>query len=151
MPSANFCNSRPSSAAVVASVDSVLCCCSDSVQCRIGVHTSDPEIDRMELVQTLLQNTSHSRHQAAKLCHIDVHAGHLCRFLQSRSVKSVAGGAFPQFDISPVQLCNCVGGGTCLLLCTQCTLCHCAQFTVQLCTRAQCTAVQMHIAQCALQ
>ena len=103
MHCAKVCNSRPSSAAVVASVASVLNFC-------ITVHCT---VYSTNVLRSLIWRLIHWTR--SKLCYktlataisrlqncvtIDVHAGHLCRFLQSNGVERVAGGTFSQFDIS---------------------------------------------------
>ena len=103
MHCARVCNSSPSSAAVVASVASVLNFC-------ITVHCT---VYSTNVLRSLIWRLIHWTR--SKLCYktlataisrlqncvtIDVHAGHLCRFLQSNGVERVAGGTFSQFDIS---------------------------------------------------
>ena len=139
MPCAKFCNSRLSSAAVVASIDSVLYCCTDSVQAILLYVCLIQRLIEWTWPKLCYKTRATATIKAAKLCHIDVHAGHLCRFLQSKSVKSVAGGAIPTvwyFTNSTLQVITVSEGAPvrCLMytLCTeqlynvQCSLCKTA-------------------------
>ena len=103
MLSAKFCNSRPASAAVVASFDSVLYCtavltvyCTAVYICLI--------LRLIEWTGSRLcyktRATAIVTHQAAKLCHIDVQWILSTRppvqiLTKQKSVKRVAGGAIP--------------------------------------------------------
>ena len=140
MPSAKFCNSCPASAAVVARVDPVLYCCADSVLYRTSVCMSDLEIDRMDWVQTLLQNTSHSHHHSSGCktvshrCPVDiVHAATCADSYKAEKCKKCCGRRhshslmFHQFNFATVSerapvclytLCN--------VHTVHCTMCSCA-------------------------
>ena len=140
MPSAKFCNSRPASAAVVASFDSVLYCCTDSVLYRTSVCMSDLEIDRMDWVQTLLQNTSHSHHHSSGCktvshrCPVDfVHAATCAELNKAGNCEKCCGRRhshslmFHQFDFATVAerapLCLYT---LCNVHTVHCTMCSCA-------------------------
>ena len=153
MPSAKFCNSRPASAAVVASVGSVLYCCTDNVLYR-SVRMSDLEIDRMDWVQTLLQNTSHShRHSSgcktvSHRCPVDIaHAATCADSDKAGKCEKCCGRRhshslmFHQFNFATVS----EGAPVCCLLyptlhhCTMCTI-HCATLLL--------SKVQIHSTMC---